>query len=155
VSTILERSSFHERLALEAQELENEEPTFKPEDNDLKKWKGFILGTGLYENGVFYIRIRLSRSYPFTPPKVSFLTKIWHPNISKSGRVCVGILGKDWTPSLNLVGVIETIRNLLNYPNPHDPLNKEAAEQLLKNPSEYQRTVAKYISKYAGWNQDL
>jgi ubiquitin-conjugating enzyme E2 D/E len=154
VSSILEESSYYERLAMEAQELQNEEPSFKPVNDDLTKWQGFILGTGLYESGVFHIEIDLNRRYPFEPPKVNFITRIWHPNISLSGRVCVGILGKDWTPSLNLVGVIETIRNLLNYPNPNDPLNRDAAKEMKEKPWQFEKNAKDYLKKYAtSWDQ--
>jgi ubiquitin-conjugating enzyme E2 D/E len=153
VAFILEESSFYQRLALEAQEIEMEEPSFKPLDDDLTRWHGFILGTGLYEGGVFHIEIELTRKYPFDPPKAQFITRIWHPNISLNGRVCVGILGKDWTPSLNLVGVIETIRNLLNYPNPNDPLNRDAAREMKERPDVFKRNAKEYLRRYATWNQ--
>ncbi|MHA1753990.1 MAG: ubiquitin-conjugating enzyme family protein [Candidatus Odinarchaeia archaeon] len=153
MNNILEDSAYQERLAYEAQLLEKEEPSFHPVKGDLTHWQGFIIGNGLYSDGVFKIQIKLTRSYPFEPPEVKFLTPIWHPNIDLNGRICVGILGKDWTPTLNLVGVIETIRNLLNYPNPNDPLNRDAAVEMLKNIKKFKTKVKKYILKYATWKQ--
>lgn len=35
-----------------------------------------------YEGGKFAISIELPDKYPFKPPKMTFATKIWHPNIS-------------------------------------------------------------------------
>ncbi|MEM2109744.1 MAG: ubiquitin-conjugating enzyme family protein [Candidatus Odinarchaeota archaeon] len=152
---MLEEEAFYRRLAVEAQQLELEEPTFHSVKGDVTAWRGVILGTGIYDNGVFYIDIELKRTYPFEPPRVLFKTPIWHPNIGLDGRVCVGILGKDWRPGINLVGVIETIRNLLNFPNPKDPLNRVAAEQMMLKPSEFEKTVREYVSKYATWNQKI
>jgi ubiquitin-conjugating enzyme E2 S len=35
-----------------------------------------------------------------------FLTKIFHPNVSASGEICVNTLKKDWQPSLGLKHIL-------------------------------------------------
>lgn len=43
-----------------------------------------------YEGGIFQIDIEIPTQYPFVPPKMKFLTKIWHPNISsQTGAICL------------------------------------------------------------------
>lgn len=42
-----------------------------------------------YEGGEFVIDIRLPNNYPFTPPKMKFDTKVWHPNVSSQTVSCV------------------------------------------------------------------
>ncbi|TFF89554.1 MAG: ubiquitin-conjugating enzyme E2 [Promethearchaeota archaeon] len=148
---MLSEEDFYARLAYEAKILEEEEPSFKPIDGDLTTWEGFILGTGLFEGGVFKIQINVTRKFPFEAPKVKWLSKIWHPNIYRR-KVCVGVQGKDWTPTMSIAGLIEALRNLLNFPNPNSPLNSEAANQMKTNPKKYEQMVRKYVEKYAKWD---
>jgi len=35
-----------------------------------------------YEGGEFVVDIKLPDNYPFMPPRMKFITKIWHPNVS-------------------------------------------------------------------------
>ena len=30
--------------------------------------------------------------YPYSPPTVRFLTKVWHPNVYENGDLCISIL---------------------------------------------------------------
>lgn len=43
-----------------------------------------------FEGGTFVINIDIPTGYPFEPPKMKFITKIWHPNISsQTGAICL------------------------------------------------------------------
>lgn len=48
----------------------------------------------------------LDESFPDTPPKGYFMTKIFHPNVSDKGEICVNTLKKDWKPELGIRHVL-------------------------------------------------
>ena len=61
-------------------------------EGNLRHLKGTVKGPEgtVYDGGVFEIDITLPPAYPFEPPKMKFLTKIWHPNISsQTGAICL------------------------------------------------------------------
>ncbi len=63
-----------------------------------------------------------------SPPQVRFITKIYHPNIDKLGRICLDILKDKWSPALQIRTVLLSIQALLSAPNPDDPLANDVAE---------------------------
>ncbi|KAM7067408.1 ubiquitin-conjugating enzyme E2 G1 isoform 2-T2 [Molossus nigricans] len=52
------------------------------DDNDLYRWEVLIIGPPdtLYEGGVFKAHLTFPKDYPLRPPKMKFITEIWHPN---------------------------------------------------------------------------
>ena len=64
--------------------------------------------------------------YPIEPPKIRFVTPIFHPNIDNAGRICLDSLKMPpkgaWVPSLNISTLLTTIRLLMAEPNADDGL---------------------------------
>lgn len=139
------------RLAQEYQLMKNYEPTFDAKDGDLTHYKGTIIGTGIFEGGVFVVEILLLREFPFVPPQVVWHTRIWHPNFTDEApaRVCESIFNRDWFPNMHVVSVIEALKNLLANPNPDDPLNVWAAYEMKYYPERFVARVREYIRLYA------
>ena len=86
--------------------------------------------------GIFKLELFLPEDYPMAPPKVRFLTKIFHPNVDKLGRICLDILKDKWSPALQIRTVLLSIQALLSAPNPDDPLDNNVAELWKKNEPE-------------------
>ena len=64
------------------------------------------------------------------------MTKIYHPNIDKLGRICLDILKEKWSPALQIRTVLLSIQALLSAPNPDDPLDNQVANQWKTNEAE-------------------
>ena len=113
-----------------------------PDVSNMMFFKLFITpDEGIYKNATFEFDITISNNYPHVPPKVKCINKIYHPNIDLEGNVCLNILRDDWNPVLNLQSVIVGLQFLFLEPNPDDPLNKEAAEELRKDHKQFARDV--------------
>ena len=59
-----------------------------------------------YEGGYFKVNLLMDEGFPDTPPKGYFLTKIFHPNVSEKGEICVNTLKKDWKSELGIEHVL-------------------------------------------------
>ena len=85
----------------------------------------------------------LDNEFPMKPPKGYFITKIYHPNISDKGEICVNYLKKDWDPSnWSLKKILQVIRCLLIIPFPESSLNEEAGKLFMEDYNEYFRKAA-------------
>jgi ubiquitin-conjugating enzyme E2 D/E len=75
-----------------------------PVGEDLFHWQATIMGPGdsPYSGGVFFLAIHFPTDYPFKPPKVNFTTRIYHPNITSNGSICLDILRDQWSPALTI-----------------------------------------------------
>ena len=74
-----------------------------------------------------------------------------HPNVDEaSGSVCLDVINQTWSPMFDLVNVFSVfLPQLLLYPNPADPLNRQAAQLLMKDPTAYQTRVREHVKQHA------
>ena len=146
-------STIH-RLKNELKELETNPPTNCSAgiiDDDIYKWQATILGPedSPYVGGIFNLLIQFPTDYPFKPPKVSFITKIYHCNINSNGNICLDILKDQWSPALTISKVLLSICSLMGDPNPNDPLMVDIANQYINNNEEFLNMAKTYTFQYA------
>lgn len=122
-----------------------------PDKDDIYNWSGYIFGPtkSPYEGGAFKITIAFPPNYPFKPPIVTFNTKVYHPNISKKGAICLDILKDKWSPALTLTKVLMSISSLLTDPNPNDPLDIDVAKVYRASKQEFEKRAAEWTQLYA------
>ena len=62
----------------------------EPDESNIFAWKATIPGPAgsPYEGGVFDVDIKIPGDYPFSPPRLHFLTKVYHCNIAPNGGIC-------------------------------------------------------------------
>lgn len=101
-----------------------------PDDGNARYFHVTVAGPeeSPYEGGTFKLELFLPEEYPMSAPKVRFMTKIYHPNIDKLGRICLDILKDKWSPALQIRTVLLSIQALLSAPNPDDPLANDVAD---------------------------
>ncbi|XP_005108062.1 ubiquitin-conjugating enzyme E2 T [Aplysia californica] len=103
-----------------------------------------------YEDGIFELEIQIPQRYPFDPPRVRFVTPVYHPNIDESGRICLDTLKLppkgSWRPCLNLSTVLMMIRVLMAEPGSEDPLMTEIWQ-------EFKYDYTTYAQKARNWTK--
>lgn len=103
-----------------------------------------------YENGVFEIDIWIPPQYPFEPPKMKFITKIWHPNISsQTGAICLDILKDQWSPALTIKTALLSLQALLCSPEPDDPQDAQVANMYKQDRAKFDITAKFWTETYA------
>ena len=101
-------------------------------DEDLLKGYAIIFGPPdtIYENGVYFFEFNFPKTYPFSPPKLTYLTNNgktrFNPNLYRNGKVCVSILntwrGPGWTSCMTIRTILITLTTLLhNKPLLNEP----------------------------------
>ena len=120
-------------------------------DDNLYNWEATLIGPqdSPYEGGTFKLSIKCSSQYPFRPPEFRFQTRVYHPNISSEGEICLDILKNQWSPALTISKVLLSISSLLTDPNPDDPLDGDSASLYKNDREEFNRKARELTQKYA------
>lgn len=126
--------------------------TAEPVEGDLTHWKATLKGPDdtPYAGGTFEVDIKIPADYPFSPPKMKFDTKIWHPNVSsQTGAICLDVLGKEWSPALTIRTALLSIQALMSAPEPDDPQDAVVAGMYKNNRTLFHQTAQHWTEAYA------
>uniref|UniRef100_A0A8L7T8Z8 E2 ubiquitin-conjugating enzyme n=2 Tax=Onchocercidae TaxID=6296 RepID=A0A8L7T8Z8_BRUMA len=121
------------------------------DENNLLHWTGLLVpDKEPYNKGAFKVAIDFPVEYPFKPPKITFLTKIYHPNVDEKGQVCLPIISPDnWKPATKTEQVMNALLGLITEPEPDHPLRADLAEEFTKDRKKFNKTAEDYTKKYA------
>jgi peroxin-4 len=104
-----------------------------PQEDNILQWMALLRGPDdtPYQGGVFQLHISCGTDYPLAPPTISFVTRLFHPNVHfRTGDVCLDILKKEWSPAWGIQAACRAILALLSDPDPTSPLNCDAGNML-------------------------
>merc|ERR1719347_2126539 len=91
------------------------------------KWQAMISGPPDSLEMVF------TSAYPFKPPKVKFITKVYHCNVNDKGGICLDLLKDEWSPAIKVSQLLLSIQSLLTDPNTDSPLVPPIAKLYREN----------------------
>ncbi|VDQ02832.1 unnamed protein product [Trichobilharzia regenti] len=99
------------------------------DDDNIFKWQVLIMGPPdtLYEGGYFRAELDFPQDYPNHPPKMKFVTDIWHPNIARDETIITSVI------------------SMLAEPNPDSPANVDAAKEFREDFAEFKRKVCRCV----------
>lgn len=132
------------------------------DDSDIFKWEVMVIGppNTPYEGGFFKSHLTFPKDYPNKPPKLKFVSKIWHPNINKDGEVCISILhepGDDtygyekaserWLPVHTIETIMLSVISMLSDPNDESPANVDAAVEWRQQYPSFRKTVLRCVKE--------
>lgn len=119
------------------------------DESDITTWFGLILPENSpYSKGAFKIKMVFPKEYPFKPPNITFLTKIYHPNIDEEGAVCLNIVNPEmWKPATRVINIVDALVKLVEEPEPDHPLRPDLAQLFLKDRKRFLKNAEEFTRK--------
>ncbi|XP_071795440.1 ubiquitin-conjugating enzyme E2 T-like isoform X2 [Asterias amurensis] len=154
----MRRSVMSVRIPKELSRLETDPPpgvSCGIKKDSIQQLQAQIIGadSSPYSDGVFDLEVQIPDNYPMEPPKVWFLTPIYHPNIDTAGRICLDLLKMPptggWKPSLSIATLLTSIRLLMSQPNADDPLMADISAEFKTNRALFEQKAKEHTLKHA------
>ncbi|XP_016490252.2 ubiquitin-conjugating enzyme E2 2 isoform X1 [Nicotiana tabacum] len=125
-----------------------------PYGNNIMLWNAVIFGPDdtPWDGGTFKLTLQFTEHYPNRPPKVYFMSRMFHPNIYADGSISLDILQNEWRPIYDVASILISIQSLLCDPSTNSAANAEAARLFSENKCEYNRKVREIVEQ--SWTAD-
>uniref|UniRef100_A0A4X2K6T1 E2 ubiquitin-conjugating enzyme n=1 Tax=Vombatus ursinus TaxID=29139 RepID=A0A4X2K6T1_VOMUR len=108
-----------------------------------------VLDSPPYDKGAFRIKINFPAEYPLKPPKITFKTKIYHPNTNEKGQVYLPVISaENRKPATKTDQVIQFLIALVIDPQPEHPLQVDLAEEYSKDRKNFCKNTEEFTKKY-------
>jgi ubiquitin-conjugating enzyme E2 D/E len=98
---------------------------------------------------VYTLDVVFPTDYPFKPPKIMFMTKIYHCNVHSDGNVCHELLKDKWSPALTCAKILLAMVSLLKNANPDHPLEADIAKQYLEDREAHDAKALEWTTQFA------
>ncbi|XP_005108036.1 ubiquitin-conjugating enzyme E2 U [Aplysia californica] len=147
-------SRAHLLIAREYEKLQNEPlwgiETWPMYEDTIFEWMAKINGlvNTPWEGGIFKVYIKFDEHFNVRPPKMSFQTIPFHPNVEvSSGRPCVDFLDdyEKWNENFSLSMLLLSLQSLLANPVLKNAVNIDAAQMLRNSPQSYYQMVQECV----------
>lgn len=102
-----------------------------------------------YEGGLFVLHYKINPSYPYERPLVTFETRIYHPNVTFQGDICLDILRTLWHPSYSIWTVMFTLHFLLVEPRVEDFVNLDVHLHCVRDYPGFEEKARRWTKLYA------
>lgn len=138
------------RVAKELEQLQEQFPSYLRNltynDANILEWRVLLLPERPpYNLKAFKLCINFPWEYPLMPPKVTFMTQIYHPDVDDNGQICLPIISKEnWKPYVHMDRVLDALNMLVNNPESGQSLHLAMAEELAQNPELFNRKAEEH-----------
>lgn len=122
------------------------------DESDVHHWRARLTGppSTPYAGGTFVIDFDFPAQYPFKPPEIKFLTKLYHPNVkTDTGEICSDLIGENWGPTLNVRHCAGVLYSALENPDGEHALEGDIAQLMREKPAEFERRAREWTREHA------
>jgi ubiquitin-conjugating enzyme E2 D/E len=123
-------------------------------DENILHWTGLITGppNTPYEGGTFHLTIEYPELYPRHPPRLTFTTPVFHPNVSSQGEIGMGeIYSAQWSPAFTARTMLVSLQAMLSDPIAFSEcvLNEEAAKLRSEDLGRFEEKARRWTVSHA------
>ena len=102
-----------------------------------------------YAGGLYHLWVEIGE-VPRTSPKVTFLTRIWHPLVDhKTGKLCQDFFTEDWKPTDGVTGFFHRLRAFFRVTKVHSYVNNAAGEEIGREDGSFEAHANQERNLYA------